>query len=287
MADSVGEEDVRRIYIDEAVKAVALAEYKLKTLCTISSTNAWTNKYYRETNTELTGGTGSAVTGVPRFAPFPYGEVTESLVTGTIQKFGMEGKMAEEDILTDALPMLSRTILRIGRAIAYAIDVAIEAALAANVTNTVTIAAGFEWDSATIANRDPVKDILDAIQEIRADNFNALNGNGYLVVNGTDYTNIISNSKIINHPTFKTVSAVENGVVGELCGLRIMVTEAITAEKAYVVIAMEAITFKQAQALQVEQIKNPGISTTVRAWEYGQIQVTTPNAYCQIDNTRA
>lgn len=278
---------LRHEYIDRAVKAVALMEYKLKTLCTIDSSSAYTESYYRETNTDPTGGTGSPVRGIPRGADFPFGLVSWTKVSALIQKYGMEGQITYEDQIQGNVPMIQRTILRIGRAVALAIDTQIEALIGASFGNTLAITAGSEWNSATIANRDPVKDILDAIQLMRADNLDPLNGNGYLLVNGTDYTNIISNSKILNNPTFKTAANVENGVVGEICGLKIMVSEVVTADAAYVVIAKEALTWKQQTALQVIQIQNEGISTTIRAFELGAPLLVSPNAVCKITNTRA
>lgn len=286
-ADTTGEQDLRKEYIDGAVKAVALAEYKLRTLCTIDTSNAWTETYYRETNTELTGGTGSTVRAIPRLAPFPYGEVSETKISAVIEKYGMEGVISYEDATKNNVPMIQRTLLRIGRAVAYSVDIVIEAAVNTNAANTVAITGGYEWNSATIANRDPIKDILDGIQTIRANNIDALNGNGYLVINGTDYTNLISNTKIINNPTFKTADVVSNGVVGQVCGLKIMVTEVVTADQAYIVVAKEALTWKEAHPLTVLQIEDPGIKTTIRAYELGVCQVTSPNAICKITNTRA
>jgi hypothetical protein len=122
---------------------------------------------------------------------------------------------------------------------------------------------------------------------LRADGVDALGGNGYLVLNGTDYTNVISNAKVLSHPTFKTVSAIENGVVNELCGLKIMLSETVTADQAYIVVKGEALVWKQAQALKVETIEDPGKSTTLRIWERGCVQVHAPNAICKITNTRA
>lgn len=292
MADATGQADLRKEYVDTAVKAVALMEYKLKTLCTVESSSAWTETYYRETNTDPTGGStgGGASTpikGVPRLAPFPYGEVSWTKVSGLNLKYAMEGMISVEDELMNNIAMIERTILRIGRGVAKAVDVQIESVMSASYGNTYAITAGNEWDSATVANRDPVYDILYAIQMLRADNLDALNGNGYLVINGTDYTNIMRNSKVINNPSFKTADVVSNGVVGEICGLKIMVTEAITADTAYVVIAKEAMTWKQVTPLTVETIKEPGIKTTVRAWEIGQCQMVSPNAVCKITNTRA
>lgn len=289
MADNWREADTRKEYIDSAVKAVALMEYRLKELCTIDSSDAWTESYYRETNTtESTGGgTGSAVSGVPQMAPFPFIEPSWTKVSSIVKKYAAEYVISLEAEQSATIPMLSRCILRIGRTVAYAIDVAIEAVLSASAGNTFAITADYEWDSAVIANRDPVYDILYGINMLRIDGIDALNGNGYLVLNGTDYTNLISNAKLVNHPTYQSVSAVSNGVVGSICGLKIMLSEAVTADQCYIVVAKEALTWKQAEAMKVVTIDDPGKSTTIRAWERGVCQIPTPNAVCKITNTRA
>ena len=184
------------------------------------------------------------------------------------------------------VPMLQRKIYRLGRKIVYQIDVAIEADVSTNAGNTVAITAGSEWDSATIANRDPVKNILDAIQTLRVDGIDALNGNGYLVVNGTDYTNIISNTKVLNHPTYESVSAVANGQVAKLVGLTILISEATQADQAYVLVARQGMVWKNAEPLKITTIVDEGKSTTIRAWERGVFQLQAPNEICKITNTR-
>jgi hypothetical protein len=289
MADTWREADMRKEYIDSAVKAVALMQYKLKTLCTIDGSDAWTESYYRETNTteQTGGGTASPVSGVPQMAPFPFIEPSWTKVSSIVGKYAAEYVVSLESQQSATIPMLSRCILRIGRTVAYAVDKAIEAVLSASSGNTFAITAGNEWDSATVANRDPIYDILNAINYLRVDGIDALNGNGYLVVNGTDYTNIMRNSKVINNPSFKTADVVSNGVVGQLCGLKIMVSEAVTADQAYVVVAKEALTWKEADPLKVVTIDDPGKSTTIRAWERGVCQIPSPNASCKITNTRA
>ncbi len=287
MADTWREADLRKEYIDSAVKAVNLDMARLKTLCTIDKSDAWTESYYRETNADSTDGlTGSAIKGIPQMAPFPFVEVTETKVSAVVLKYGDESIISLEMQKSATVPMLQRHILRMGRRVNWQIDVTINAAMSAGYGNTFAITAGSEWDSATVANRDPVYDILYGIQMLRADGVDALNGNGYLVVNGTDYTNIISNSKIVNHPTFKTVSSVQNGIVNELCGLKIMVSEAITADTAYIVVKGEALVWKEAEPLQVVTIEDPGKSTLIRCWERGVIQIHAPNAICKITNVR-
>lgn len=288
MVDTAREADTRKEYIDSAVKAVALMEYKLKTLCSIDSSDSWTESYFQETNTtESTGGgAGNSVAEVPQMAPFPFIEPSWTKVSTVVRKYAGEYVLSIESQSTATIPMLSRAVLRVGRTVAYAVDAAIEAVLSGSAGNSVSITVGNEWDSDTVANRDPVKNILDGIQTIRADNLDPLNGSGYLVLNGTDYTNLISNSKFTNNPSFKTADVVSNGVVGQVAGLKIMLSEAVTADQCYIVIGQEALTWKQAEPLKVVMIEDPGKSTTIRAWERGVCQIPVPNAVCKITNTR-
>lgn len=288
MADNVFEADLRKENIDAAVKAVNLDMSKLKNLCVIDTSSAWTESYYRETNADATdGGTGSSYKGIPQLAAFPNVMVTETKVSSVVDKYGDESLISLEMSQTATVPMLQRHIFRMVRKLNYQIDVAIEALMNASAGNTFAITAGYEWDSATIANRDPVYDILYGINMLRIDGIDALNGNGFLVVNGTDYTNIISNSKILNHPTFQTVSAVQNGQVAKLCGLTIMVSEVVTADQAYIVVKGESLVWKEATPLQTATIEDPGKSTTLRAWTRGVAQLHAPNGICKITNTRA
>ena len=287
MADTDREAELRKEYIDTAVKAVVKIEEKWKALCAVDSSSAWTESYFRETNDDSTdGGTGSPIRGVPQYAPFPFFDVTETKVSSVVQKYAGESIISLEAQQNATVPMLQRKIYRLGRKIVYQVDVAIEAGVAADFGNTVAITAGNEWDSATVANRDPIKDILDCVQTLRADGIDALNGNGYIVVNGTDYTNLISNSKVLNHPTYES-GVMQNGQVGKLLGLTIVISEAVTADTAYVLVARQGMVWKQAEGMKVVTIEDAGKSTTIRAWERGVFQLQAPNEVCKLTNTRA
>ena len=287
MADTWREADLRKEYIDSAVKAVNKEQETLKTLCIIDTSSAWTESYYRETNSDATdGGTGSAIKNIPQMAPFPFLQVTETKVSNVVMKYGGETIISLEMQSESTVPMLERHLMRIPRQIQYQINVVIEALMSGSAGNTFAVTAGNEWDSATEANRNPVYDLMYGVNMMRADGVDALNGNGYLVVNGTDFTNIVTNKNITNHPTFTSVSVVENGVVAHLCGLKIMVNDAVTADQAYIVAKGQSLVWKQAQALTVTTIVDPGKSTTVRAWERGVPQLHQTNGICKITNTR-
>jgi len=288
-ADTDREADLRKEFIDTAVKAVVKIEEKWKALCAVDKSSAWTESYFRETNDDSTdGGTHSPIKGVPQYAPFPFFDVTETKVSSIIQKYAGESIISLEAQQNATVPMLQRKIYRLGRKIIYQIDYAIEEACSTVTTgygNTVAILAGNEWNSATIANRDPIKDILDAVQELRTDGIDALSGNGYIVVNGTDYTNIISNSKVLNHPTYES-GVMSNGQVGKLLGMTILVSEVVEVDSAYVLVAKQGMVWKQAEPLKVVTIVDPGKQTTIRAWERGVFQSQAPNEICKITNTR-
>jgi len=284
MANTTGEINLRAENIDKIVKDIANMEFVMKELCMVDSSSAWVETYYRETNTELTNA-NSPVKGVPRLANLPYAEASWTKLSSYIEKYGCEGVISYEDELLNNIPMIARTLLKISRAVAYAVDSQIFTALRDGAGNSVAIAVGYEWDNATTANQNPIKDLLYAKKEIYKDNKNPDNGSTYLVVNPTDYANLLQNTKIINSPTFKQADIISNGNVGKICNLTIKVSNAVSASGALVVIAKEGATWKQATPLTTKTIEDPGIKKTIRAFELGVCQVVSPNAICKITNT--
>jgi len=279
MADTTGQADLRAENVSRIVKGFALQEYKMKQLCMIESSSAWTETYYQETATELSGGLGSAVKGVPRLANFPYGEVSWTKTSGRNIKHGMEGVISWEDVKTNNIPMIARTLLRIARAVAASVDAEIAAAIVASAGNTK--AANATWDNAVIADRDPIQDILNAKSEIAIDNYNP-DKNGYLLLHPTGYAHLLGNANVRNAGQFYTDSVTKNGIVGRILGLTIISSNSVTDGGAQVVIAKEALTWKSVVGLTVKTIEDPGVKYTIRAFEVGQIQVVNPNAICKI-----
>jgi len=279
--------DMLRENIDSGVKAVVKIEAKWKAMCAIDSSSAYTETYFRETNDDsVDGGSGSPIKGLQPMSPFPFINVTETEVSSITEKYAAEAIMSMEAISDLTVPMLQRKIYRIGRKIIYQEDVAIKNLVRSDATNAVAITVGNEWDSATEQNRNPVKDFLDAIQTLRVDGIDFLAGNGKIVLNGIDYTNVISNTKILNHPTFTSVSAIQNGVVAGLVGGDIVVSEVVDADEAYVLVAKQGMVWKEKQALQTSTVVTPGKSTLISAWERGVFQLQAPNEVCKITNTR-
>lgn len=283
MVETTGMADLRAENVSKIVTAFALQQYKFKELCMVQSSNSWKETYWKETAADLTGGTGSAVQGVPRLANFPYGEVSWTEASSRHLKHGMEGVISWEDAKTNEVDVIARTLLRIARAVTKSVDTNIYAALTSSAGNTV--ATGDTWDSATVANRNPIQDILNAIKLISIDNYDPYT-NGHLLLSPKDFANLMGNASIRNAGQFWTNDVTKNGKVGKLLGLTMVVSNNVTADEAMVVIAKEAITWKQAQGLTVNTIEDPGIKYTIRAFEVGTAQVKNPDAVCTITNTQ-
>ena len=279
IADTTGEQDLRTENFSRVVKGFALQEYKMKQLCLVESSNAWTETYYAETATELTAGGEISVKGVPRLANFPYGEVSWTKTSGRNVKHGMEGVLSWEDVKTNNVPMIARTLLRISRAVAKSVDGEIAASILANAGNTQ--AATGTWDNADISLRDPIQDILNAKSLISIDNYNP-DKNGFLLVHPTGLSHLLGNANVRNAGQFYTDSVTRNGVVGKLLGLTVVSTNSVTDGGAQVVVGKEACTWKSVQGLTVHTIEDPGVKYTIRAFEVGQIQVVNANAICKI-----
>ena len=292
MVDTFAEADNRKQIWDKDIKGFAKKRYVMKDLVMNLTTDAWTNSFYQKTATSLEGGDFHPIEGIPRGANFPYVERGTTLKSAVILQHGGEGVIFWQDILTSNIRVEAETISDVTDAVVYSVDKKIYNMLteddAGGTVNTLAIAAGSEWDSATIANRDPVQDFLNAIREITIDRYPILtSGMGYIVVNETDYANIMGNSKVINHPTFQLAEGViKNGNLARLVGLGIKVSPVVTADKALVVMAKKCGTWKSAQPLRVDVIIEPQKKYTIRASEIGVAQLTDPEAVCFITNTR-
>lgn len=291
MVEQTGTSILRAEFIDSTVKGFALREVVMKQLVMIDNSNSWKESYFAETAADLTAGATTSIRGIPRLAAFPNGDVTWSKKTSYNEKYGFEGTISYEDELTNAIDVIARSLIRIARAVVRAVDTQIwniltESQSAVDI-NTVVIAAGSEWDSATIANRDPIQNILNAIKEIQEEDYNPLNGNGFLVLNPKDHANLLGNANVRNAGQFYTSDVTQNGRVGRLLGLSVLVSNVVTADYAAVIIAKECGTWKSVVPLTTETKIEPGVSKTIRAWEIGVAQLINPKTVTLISNTAA
>lgn len=292
MVDTFSEADTRKQTWEKDIKGFAKKRYVMKELVMIQTTDAWTNSFYQKTATSLTGGAGSDIEGIPRGADFPFVEKGVTLASARILQHGGEGVIYWQDILTSNIRIEAETISDVTDACVYSVDNKIYNMLseddAGGTINTVAITAGYEWDSDTIQNRDPFYDIMRCVEAIQTDRYPILSsGRGFVAMNEATFTYLVTNSKVINHPTWKMAEGIiQNGRLASIGGLNIYVTPVVTNDKVLVGIAKTCGTWKIAQALTVDVIKDPQKKYTIRASEIGVAQLTDPESVCLLTNVR-
>jgi len=292
MVDNWHEADNRKQTWEKDIKGFAPKRYVMRKLVMVQTTDAWNNSFYQKTATSLTGGSFHGIEGIPPGANFPAVIRGTTLQSARILQHGGEGVIYWQAILTSNIRLQSEVISDVTDAVVYSVDSKIYNMLSVNDTatgiNTVAITAGYEWDSDTVQNRDPVFDIARCIEEIRTDRYPILSsGLGFVAMNEATYTYLITNSKVINHPTWKQAAGIiKNGTLAQILGLTIYVTPVVTNDKVLVGMAKKCGTWKVSQPLTVNTIVDPQKKYTIRASEIGVAQLTDPDAVCLLTNVR-
>lgn len=288
MADKIGQVDIRGENISRVIKVFEKKIFKLRPLLLNSSSSNWTETYFKEDPTILTAAGTRNIKEIGRLSEFPTLKASWTKVTADHFKYGGEDEIPIEDILTDAIPVQTRTLEKIAEAIINAIDIAIYAALTAEVSTSGTTAAVAEWDAAAGSTRNPIEDIVRGIQAMDENNVDALSA-GILLLNPHDHASLIMNSKVINNPSFKTADVVSNGRVGQIAGLTMVKTTSVVADEAMIIINQQTATWQSVVGLTTAVITNDkstaGIKVLIRSWEIGQIQITNPKKIYTITGT--
>lgn len=281
----VGEVALRSENVDRMIKNIAARKYVLKAgVVSVVNSNAWAETFYRESIKSL-----GAKQGIPRLAEFPQDNVDWEKATSRMQKFGLESDIPWEDAMTDKIDVVARTLFRVGNRIAQLVDTHIwdtisENRAVANI-NSLTIAAGAEWDHVTRSNRIPHEQIAKAIQTITNSDLQAYTPDT-IIVNPYEYIYLITNDYVLDSFDASGPAVMSNGNMGRLLGLKVLVTPSATTDYAMVLQAKICATYRQAEDLRTATIREEGKKHTIRAWEIGTCQMTDPKAICLITNTK-
>lgn len=284
--DTHEEADVRGVMYDKVVKGIANATYKFKPIVNVDSTSAWTNYFYRGSNTVLTGQAGNAVKGIPRGADFPQASTSWELTSSVIQKYGMEDNITHEDLISNNIDVRDRTLMKIAEAIASQVDSDIwdgltESRVPTNI-QSFAIADTLSWSEASCAVID---DLLHAKQLIATANYPT--DNLVCLVSPLDYRYMMRYLSD-NGNQFPTIGSevAGNGKRGTIAGIQIIESNNVTASYALVCVPKRCATWKELVPLSTTTKEDPYKSLTIRAVEYGVLQLTDPNACCLIKNTQ-
>lgn len=282
-----GTVEIRKEVIDKVLKTLAPPKYKFKQAVTISTTNAWKNTFFRGENTVLTDRVGNATKGIPRGAAFPQLTTTFEEVNAWVEKYGAEDTIFYEDILTNDVDVMKRTIFKLTEKVISAVDDEIwqvltekEAGSPANI-QTVTVSGDEWWNGSSAAIIDDLMACKQAIGEQNYDSSNLI-----CFINEQDHRSIVNYlaEKGAQFPTVGTDMA-KNGRIGKLVGINLVVSNNVTSSMALVVVPKVCGTWKSAVSLRSDTKVEAFKGTRVRIVEMGVTQLTDPKAVVRIAGT--
>ena len=285
MADSAGMADIRGIDIDKLAKGFADEEIILKRFVTVTNTKARELRWYQKTAGVLAGTTTTAITGN---AIYNVAERSLPTVirpswtrnTSYVKKFFVEsGTISMEDIKDSDIDILATSVRDLVRAVSNAVDTRIYNVLTESLSpSTINTTASVQdgWDDYATGN--PVKDLMTAKRKIRAQGYDP--EGAVLYINPIEHENLIDfliNVKGSSIPNFSS-ALVEKGVVMEVLGLKVVVSQNATTDYALVFVPKVAVTWKAFAPITSVVMDEPGIGKKIRVWEEGEALLTDPKA---------
>ena len=299
MADSSGQAEIRGIDIDKLAKGFADEASLLKQFVTKSSTKAREIRWYQKTSgfldsTDTTAITLSQIANVSERSLPVVVEQSWTRNTSYVKKFFVESPtISDEDIKDSDIDILATNVRDLVRAVANQVDiriysVIIEAAAATpttpNPTNTLTTAATADgWDDDVTGN--PIKDIMTGNRKIRAQGYDT--SSIVLYINPIEHENLLNyliNVKGSSIPSFSS-EKVKSGVLMELLGNRVVVSQNATTDYALQFIPQRSATWKSFMPITSVVMSDPGVGKKIRVWEEGECLLTDPKSVHQITDT--
>ena len=139
-----------------------------------------------------------------------------------------------------------------------------------------TAATGTGWDDTT--NGNPILDIMVAKRKIRQQGYNP---EGAILAMDS-----LANQQLLNYlitvkgssiPAFSS-EKVQSGVVMELLGVNIVVSENVVTDSVTMWIPNRSVTWKTFIPITAATINDIGIGTKIRVWEEGECILTDPKS---------
>ena len=287
-----GENSIRGLDIDKLAKGFADEELVLKRYVTISNTSAREMRWYSKTagfldSVDVTGITASQIANVSERSRPTVVEASWTRTTSYVRKYFVESPTISIEDINGADPDILATNVRdLVRAVANQVDIRIfnvltEDLSVVNINTTASTQDG--WDDA--ATGDPIKDLLIGIRKIRAQSYDV--SGLILYINPIEYQNLVQyliSVKGSSIPNFSS-NAVKDGVIMEILGHKVVVSQNATTDYAVQFVPNRAVTWKAFMPITSVVIDDPGIGKKIRVWEEGEAILTDPKAVHLITDT--
>jgi hypothetical protein len=288
MVDTSAMADIRGIDIDKVAKGFADEQNVFKKFCLQTSTAAREIRWYQKTSgfldsPDTTAITASQIANTSSKARPVVAEQSWTRQTSYVKKYFVESPLiSEEDIRDCDVDVLATNLRDLTRAVERQVDARIYTVIS-TATGVQTGATQAVWDVAANAKCDV--DILEMKRALRAYGYDpegaviAMNAydNKFLLVW------LISKGALIS--SFAS-NKMETGVVLELLGCKIVVSENVPADEVTMFIPQQTATWKSFMPITAVTIKDEGIGQKIRVWEEGECLCTDPKSAYKLTNTK-
>lgn len=295
MVDFSGQKEIRGIDIQKTAVQYEEESRIFKNFCTLATTAAREIRWYQKTagildSTDTTGITGSQIANTSDLTLPVAIEQSVTRNTSYVRKYFVETPwISEEDIKDSDVDILTMNIKEVVMAVEDQVDkriwnVMTESQSPVNINSVTSTAA---WDAAS--GQDPVSDVLEAIYDIRVNSrVDPVAQGGVLLLSPKDDWSlkewIISDKG--NYVPSTSSEMIKNGILTEFMGLRIVVSNNVTADYAAVIVP-GACKWKSFMSIQTAQKIEEGVGRKVRVWEEGEALLEYPKKVSLISNTQA
>ena len=290
MVETSGMSEIRGIDIDKLAKGFADEENVFKKFCTVTPTSAREIRWYSKTAGYLTTtatenlAANSEIANVSERSRPAVIEQSWTRTTSYIRKYFIESPLiSQEDIKDCDIDILATNVRDIVRTVERQVDSRIYTVLSTGTGVQTSVATADGWDDA--ATGDPIGDILTMKQAIRSYGYDP--EGAILAINSIEHKNLLKfliNVKGSSIPQFAS-QKIESGVVMELLGCKVVVSENATTDQALLFVPQRACTWKQFMPITTAIIDEPGIGKKIRCWEEGEAILTDPKASYLLTNT--
>lgn len=287
MADASGQQDIAGLDIQKTALGFSDEGFIFKKFCNLVSTSARLIRWYQKSTGTLAVTAPSNLDNVDDGALPSVLEQSWTRKSDNVRKYFISSPiLSMEDIKDTDIDILATNVRDLVRAIEKQVDSRIynimtESQTPVDINTTASTAA---WDAASGVNI--IKDILVGKRKIRE---NAYNPEGaVLLLSAKDHESLmvyLIDTKGSSIPAFAS-QKIGSGVVMELLGLQVVVSENVVADSAAIVVSQRACTFKQFVGLTTAVIDHPGIGKEIRIWEEGEALLTDPKAVHLTTNTQ-
>lgn len=287
MADTSGEADIRSINIQKSALGFADEENVFKQFVINSGTSAREIRYYVKTSgfldsVDSTGITASQIANTSSRSRPTVVEQSWTRSTSYVRKYFVESPtISTEDIKDTDVDILLTNIRDLVRAVQNQVDARIytvvsdtQAGGSAGVLTTG--ATGTGWDDTT--NGNPILDIMVAKRKIRQQGYNP--EGAVLAMDSLAHQqllNFLISVKGSSIPAFSS-EKVRSGVVMELLGVNILVSENVVTDSVTMWIPSRSATYKTFTGLTAVTMTDPGIGVKIRTWEEGECILHDPKS---------